>query len=77
MLSAMAMVTCDLARSTLGLEADMRPVSKRPPSVTETTFTDYVERFLPGLDFVGAGLLGSAALFTLTLLIPSAKGETR
>ena len=41
---------------------------QRTDAVTATTFTDYEERFLPGVDFLVAGLLGSAAIFALTLV---------
>jgi hypothetical protein len=52
------------------------PVPKTD-TVTTITFTDYEERFLPGLDFLAAGLLGSAAIFALTMLTTASKTEIR
>ena len=52
-----------------------RVLAYKTDPITETTFTDYENRFLPGLDFLGAGLLGAAAIFGLTLLVPRSPGE--
>lgn len=35
---------------------------------TEITYTEYEERFVPGLDFLAGGLLGGAVIGGLTLL---------
>ena len=50
---------------------------QRTDAVTATTFTDYEERFLPGVDFLVAGLLGSAVIFALTFVMPNSKGTRR
>jgi hypothetical protein len=77
LLSAIAIVACWISLGAhMGWSQTRVPVQKTD-AVTNTTFTDYEERFLPGLDFLVAGLLGSAAIFALTLLIPASKGETR
>jgi len=44
------------------------PVKKTDP-VTEIEYVEYDRRFVPGVDFLATGLLGSAALFALTLLL--------
>jgi hypothetical protein len=77
LLSAIAIVACWISLGAhMGWSQTRVPVQKND-TVTNTTFTDYEERFLPGIDFLLAGLLGSAAIFALTLLIPSAKGQAR
>jgi hypothetical protein len=50
---------------------------ERTDAVTAITFTEYEERFLPGVDFLAAGVLGSAAIFALTLALPKPKGDNR
>ena len=57
-LSAVAIVACWIS----GWSQTRIPV-ERTDAVTATTFADYEERFLPGVDFLVAGLLGSAAIF--------------
>ena len=37
--------------------------------ITEIEFVEYENRFVPGVDFLAAGLAGSAALFAFTLLL--------
>lgn len=37
--------------------------------ITEIEFVEYEKRFVPGVDFLAAGLAGSAALFAVTLLL--------
>jgi hypothetical protein len=77
LLSAIAIVACWISLGAhMGWSQTRVPVQKND-TVTNTTFTDHEEQFLPGLDFLLAGLLGSAAIFALTLLIPSSKGQAR
>lgn len=45
------------------------PVKKTDP-VTEIEYVEYDRRFVPGVDFLAAGLLGSAALFAVSLFLP-------
>lgn len=72
-LSAVAVIACWISLGAhLGWSQTRIPV-QRTDSVTATTFTDYEERFLPGLDFLIAGLLGSAAIFALPLVIPKSQ----
>ena len=72
-LSAVAVIACWISLGAhLGWSQTRIPV-QRSDSVTATTFTDYEERFLPGLDFLVAGLLGSAAIFALPLVIPKSQ----
>jgi hypothetical protein len=67
--SAVAIIACWLSLGAhMGWLQTRSPVQKTDP-VTETTFTDYEERFVPGLDFLGAGLLEATPIFALTLLI--------
>ncbi|HEY6676960.1 MAG TPA: hypothetical protein VIZ87_09245 [Terrimicrobium sp.] len=76
-LSAVAIVACWISLGAhMGWSQTRIPV-QRTDAVTATTFTDYEERFLPGLDFLVAGLLGSAAIFALPLVIPKSKGSNR
>ena len=72
-LSAVAIVACWISLGAhMGWSQTRVPVQKTD-AITESIFTDYEERFLPGLDFLVAGLLGSAAIFALTLVIPASK----
>ena len=76
-LSAVAIVACWISLGAhMGWSQTRIPV-QRTDAVTATTFTDYEERFLPGLDFLVAGLLGSAAIFALPLVMPKSKGSNR
>jgi hypothetical protein len=76
-LSAVAIVACWISLGAhMGWSQTRIPV-QRTDAVTATTFTDYEERFLPGLDFLVAGLLGSAAIFALPLVLPKSKGSNR
>jgi hypothetical protein len=69
-LSAVAIIACWLSLGAhMGWSQTRVPIEKADP-VTEMTFSDYEERFLPGLDFLAAGLLGCAAIFALTFLVP-------
>jgi hypothetical protein len=73
-LSAVAIVACWISLGAhLGWSQTRVPVQKTD-AVTATTFTEYEERFLPGVDFLVAGLLGSAAIFALTLVMPNSQG---
>jgi hypothetical protein len=68
-----AVIACWISLGThMGWSQTRMPV-QRTDSVTATTFTEYEERFLPGLDFLIAGLLGSAAIFALPLVIPKSQ----
>jgi hypothetical protein len=76
-LSAVAIVACWISLGAhMGWSQTRIPV-QRTDAVTATTFTDYEERFLPGLDFLVAGLLGSAAIFALPLVMLKSKGSNR
>jgi hypothetical protein len=76
-LSAVAIIACWLSLgANMGWSQTRVPVDKTDP-VTETSFTDYEDRFLPGLDFLGAGLLGAAAMLALTFLVPDLKRMER
>jgi hypothetical protein len=58
-LSAVAIVACWISLGAhMGWSQTRIPVEKTD-TVTATTFTDYEERFLPGVDFLVAGRLGS------------------
>jgi hypothetical protein len=71
-LSAVAIIACWLSLGAhMGWSQARVPIHKTDPT-TESTLTEYEERFMPGLDFLGAGLLGAAAIFALTLLGPRA-----
>ena len=74
-LSAVAIIACWLSLGAHMGWSQTRVSAYKTDPITETTFTDYENRFLPGLDFLGAGLLGAAAIFALTLLIPRSRGE--
>ena len=72
-LSAVAIIACWLSLGAhMGWSQTLVPVIKTDP-VTEIEFTYYESRFLPGLDFLGAGLLGAAAIFALTLVAPNSR----
>jgi hypothetical protein len=72
--SAVAIVACWISLGAhMGWSQTRIPVEKTD-TVTATAFTDYEERFLPGVDFLVAGLLGSAAIFALTLVIRNSQG---
>jgi len=76
-LSAVAILACWISLGThMGWSQTRVPV-QRTDAVTASTFTDYEERFLPGVDFLVAGLLGSAAIFALTLVMPNSKAGSR
>ncbi len=52
------------------------PVKHVDP-VTEIVFTEYERRFRPGVEFLGVGLLGSAALFAVTFIFSKNKSKYR
>ena len=70
---AVAVIACwfSLGAHT-GWSKTLAPVKKSDP-VTEIEFTDYEARFVPGVDFLCTGLLGAAAIFALTFMIPNKK----
>lgn len=41
---------------------------KKVDPVTEIEFTEYQKGFLPGVDFVAVGLIGSFVIFSISLL---------
>jgi hypothetical protein len=74
--SAVAIIACWLSLGAhVGWSQTRVPVHKTDP-VAET-IADYENRFLPGLDFLGAGLLGAAAIFALTFLVPASRRDKR
>lgn len=73
-LSAVAIVACWISLGAHTAWSQTRIPVQKTDAVTTTTFTDYEERFLPGVDFLVAGLLGSAAIFALTLVIRNSQG---
>ena len=76
-LSAVAILACWISLGAhMGWSQTRVPV-QRTDAVTASTFTDYEERFLPRVDFLVAGLLGAAAIFALTLVMPNSKAGTR
>lgn len=52
----------------LGWTKTSIPVKRRDP-VTEIEVDDYVTRFVPGIDFLAAGLAAAAALAGVSFLI--------
>ncbi len=42
---------------------------KQVDPVTEIEFTTYTDGFVPGVDFLGAGLVGSVALFAFGIIV--------
>ncbi len=76
-LSVVAIIACWISLGAhMGWSQTRIPV-QRSDAVTATTYTDYEERFLPGVDFLVAGLLGSAVIFALTLVMPNSKCSRR
>ena len=76
-LSAVAILACWISLGAhMGWSQTRVPV-QRTDAVTASAFTDYEARFLPGVDFLVAGLLGSAAIFALTLVMPNSKAGPR
>lgn len=53
--------------------------TKKTDPVTEIEYSDYQPGFIPGLDFLGAGLLGSGLIFAVGFAIskftPKSKTE--
>jgi len=72
-LSAVAIIACWISLGAHTGWSQTRVPVQKTDSVTATTFTEYEERFLPGVDFLVAGLLGSAAIFALTLVMPNSQ----
>ena len=74
-LCAVTVIACWFSLGAhLGWTQTLAPVKKSDP-VTEIEFTDYEARFVPGVDFLCAGLLGAAAIFALTLAIPNSRSD--
>ncbi|HEY5768451.1 MAG TPA: hypothetical protein VIT18_04460 [Terrimicrobiaceae bacterium] len=72
-LCAVTVIACWFSLGAhLGWTQTLAPVKKSDP-VTEIEFTDYEARLVPGVDFLCAGLLGSAAIFALTFAIPNSR----
>ena len=66
----------DLAPSPYGLVADTHSGRKDLRRYCNRIYR-YEERFLPGVYVLLAGLLGSAAIFALTLVMPNSQGGNR
>lgn len=64
------------AGANLGWYKTSVPVKHVDP-VTEIVFTEYEQRFIPGVEFLGVGLLGCAALFSVTFLFSKNKAKHR
>ncbi len=67
--SALAVITAWVALgSNIGWTKTLISTNKVDP-ITEIQFTEYQKGFVPGIDFLGAGLIGSAALFGFGYLL--------
>jgi hypothetical protein len=49
---------------------------KRTDEITGITVDDYQKRFAPGVDFLGAALLGSAVMFGASFLFRKTQTQT-
>ena len=49
---------------------------KRTDEITGITVDDYQKRFVPGLDLLGAALLGSAVIFGASFLFRKSQTQT-
>ncbi|HEY5742539.1 MAG TPA: hypothetical protein VIS99_08355 [Terrimicrobiaceae bacterium] len=77
LISAVAIVACWLSLgANMGWSQTRVPVD-RENLASESTLEAYEERFVPGLDFLGAGLLGAAAILALTFLVPNRRNTYR
>jgi hypothetical protein len=70
-----ALVSWVAAGANRGWTKTSVPV-KRTDDVTGITVDDYQKRFVPGIDFLGAALLGSGILAGASLLIHSRQPQT-
>jgi hypothetical protein len=69
-LCAVAVITCWLALGAhVGLTHTVGPV-KEGDLVAEIASAKHESRFVPGLDFLAAGILGAAAIIALSLPAP-------
>lgn len=67
-LLAGTLLTWGLRGGRLGWSQTAIPTVK-VDSITEIEFTEYESRFVPGIDFLGAGIAGAVALFCISFLI--------
>jgi hypothetical protein len=70
-----AMVLWLAAGANRGWTKTTVPV-KRTDEITGITVDDYQKRFVPGVDFLGAALLGSAILAGASFLIRKSQTQT-
>ena len=61
------LLTWALLGGRLGWSQTAIPTKKVDP-ITEIEFTEYESRFVPGVDFLGAGIAGGVALFAFSFL---------
>lgn len=72
-LLAGTLLSWGLLEGRLGWSQTAIPTVKVDP-ITEIEFTEYESRFVPGIDFLGAGIAGAVALFSISFFfrkIPS------
>lgn len=67
--SALAVVTAWVALGANTGWTKTSIASTKVDPITEIEFTEYQNGFVPGIDFLGAGLIGSAAIFGFGYLI--------
>lgn len=67
--SALAVITAWVALGSHTGWTKTKVATVKVDPVTEIEFTEYQEGFVPGIDFLGAGLIGSAALFGFGFLL--------
>lgn len=61
------LITWALLGGRWGWSQTQVPVQKIDP-ITEIEFTEYEPRFVPGVDFLGAGIAGAFAFFAISFL---------
>lgn len=61
------LLTWALLGGRLGWSQTAVPTVKVDP-ITEIEFTEYESRFVPGIDFLGAGIAGGVVLFAISFL---------
>ena len=72
-LCAVAVIVCWFSFGAhMGWTHTLGPV-KESGLVTEIESTEHENRFIPGVDFLVAGLIGAAAIFALSLAAPKLK----
>jgi hypothetical protein len=74
-LCAVAVILCWFSLGAhIGWTHTVVPV-KESGIVTGIEFTTYESRFVPGVDFLFAGVVGAAAIFALSLAAPKTKKQ--